>query len=293
MAAKIIDGKAIAAQIKQEVKREVDALLRQGLRPCLAAVRVGNVPASAVYVRTKRNACAQVGILSVEHTPSAETSQQGLLELIDRLNEDSGVHGILVQLPLPPHIDEASVIERISPSKDVDGFHPVNVGKLVIGLDCLRPCTPAGVQELLARSHVELAGRHVVIVGRSNIVGKPMAAMLMQKGRHADATVTVCHSRTPDLAAFTRQADVLIAAIGRPQAVKTEMVKRGAVVVDVGINRVEDASAPKGYRIVGDVDFEAVSRIASAITPVPGGVGPMTVAMLMMNTRKAAKLAAP
>ncbi len=293
MAAKIIDGKAIAAQIKQEVKREVDALLRQGLRPCLAAVRVGNVPASAVYVRTKRNACAQVGILSVEHTPSAETSQQGLLELIDRLNEDSGVHGILVQLPLPPHIDEASVIERISPSKDVDGFHPVNVGKLVIGLDCLRPCTPAGVQELLARSHVELAGRHVVIVGRSNIVGKPMAAMLMQKGRHADATVTVCHSRTPDLAAFTRQADVLIAAIGRPQAVKAEMVKRGAVVVDVGINRVEDASAPKGYRIVGDVDFEAVSRIASAITPVPGGVGPMTVAMLMMNTRKAAKLAAP
>lgn len=293
MAAKIIDGKAIAAQIKQEVKREVDALLRQGLRPCLAAVRVGNVPASAVYVRTKRNACAQVGITSVEHTPSAETSQQGLLELIDRLNEDSGVHGILVQLPLPPHIDEASVIERIAPAKDVDGFHPVNVGKLVIGLDCFRPCTPAGVQELLARSHVELAGRHVVIVGRSNIVGKPMAAMLMQKGRHADATVTVCHSRTPDLPAFTRQADVLIAAIGRPQAVKAEMVKRGAVVVDVGINRVEDASAPKGYRIVGDVDFEAVSRIASAITPVPGGVGPMTVAMLMVNTLKAAKLAAP
>ena len=251
---------------------------------------VGDVPASQVYVRTKRKACEHVGLSSVLHTPAGDIPEAQLLALIDQLNDDPTVHGILIQLPLPDHVEEAKVIERLSPSKDVDGFHPSNVGKLVIGMDTFKPCTPAGVQELLVRSGIEIAGKHAVVIGRSNIVGKPMANLLVQKHKDANATVTVCHSRTRDLATLTRQADILIAALGSPHIVTADMVKEGAVVIDVGINRVDDASAKKGYRIVGDVDFDAVSQVASAITPVPGGVGPMTVAMLMVNTLKAARM---
>ena len=290
MRAKIIDGKAIAAEIRNEVKVGVDKLKASGITPCLAAVLVGDVPASQVYVRTKRKACEHVGLSSVLHTPAGDIPEAQLLALIDQLNDDPAVHGILIQLPLPDHVDEAKVIERLSPSKDVDGFHPSNVGKLVIGMDTFKPCTPAGVQELLVRSGIEIAGKHAVVIGRSNIVGKPMANLLVQKHKDANATVTVCHSRTRDLATLTRQADILIAALGSPHIVTADMVKEGAVVIDVGINRVDDASAKKGYRIVGDVDFDAVSQVASAITPVPGGVGPMTVAMLMVNTLKAARM---
>ena len=280
MRAKIIDGEAIAAEVRNEVKVGVDKLKASGITPCLAAVLVGDVPASQVYVRTKRKACEHVGLSSVLHTPAGDIPEAQLLALIDQLNDD----------PLPDHVDEAKVIERLSPSKDVDGFHPSNVGKLVIGMDTFKPCTPAGVQELLVRSGIEIAGKHAVVIGRSNIVGKPMANLLVQKHKDANATVTVCHSRTRDLAALTRQADILIAALGSPHIVTADMVKEGAVVIDVGINRVDDASAKKGYRIVGDVDFDAVSQVASAITPVPGGVGPMTVAMLMVNTLKAARM---
>ncbi len=290
MTAKIIDGEAIAAEVRNEVKVGVDELKASGITPCLAAVLVGDVPASQVYVRTKRKACEHVGLSSVLHTPAGDIPEAQLLALIDQLNDDPAVHGILIQLPLPDHVDEAKVIERLSPSKDVDGFHPSNVGKLVIGMDTFKPCTPAGVQELLVRSGIEIAGKHAVVIGRSNIVGKPMANLLVQKHKDANATVTVCHSRTRDLATLTRQADILIAALGSPHIVTADMVKPGAVVIDVGINRVDDASAKKGYRIVGDVDFDAVSQVASAITPVPGGVGPMTVAMLMVNTLKAARM---
>jgi methylenetetrahydrofolate dehydrogenase (NADP+)/methenyltetrahydrofolate cyclohydrolase len=290
MTAKIIDGEAIAAEVRNEVKVGVDKLKASGITPCLAAVLVGDVPASQVYVRTKRKACEHVGLSSVLHTPAGDIPEAQLLALIDQLNDDPAVHGILIQLPLPDHVEEAKVIERLSPSKDVDGFHPSNVGKLVIGMDTFKPCTPAGVQELLVRSGIEIAGKHAVVIGRSNIVGKPMANLLVQKHKDANATVTVCHSRTRDLAALTRQADILIAALGSPHIVTADMVKPGAVVIDVGINRVDDASAKKGYRIVGDVDFDAVSQVASAITPVPGGVGPMTVAMLMVNTLKAARM---
>ena len=290
MTAKIIDGEAIAAEVRNEVKVGVDELKASGITPCLAAVLVGDVPASQVYVRTKRKACEHVGLSSVLHTPAGDIPEAQLLALIDQLNDDPAVHGILIQLPLPDHVDEAKVIERLSPSKDVDGFHPSNVGKLVIGMDTFKPCTPAGVQELLVRSGIEIAGKHAVVIGRSNIVGKPMANLLVQKHKDANATVTVCHSRTRDLATLTRQADILIAALGSPHIVTADMVKEGAVVIDVGINRVDDASAKKGYRIVGDVDFDAVSQVASAITPVPGGVGPMTVAMLMVNTLKAARM---
>ncbi len=289
MSARIIDGNAVSQTIRSEVAEGVRRLKQRGVTPCLAAVLVGDVAASKVYVRNKRNACAEVGMVSVLRTPPADVSQEALLNLIDELNADASVHGILVQLPLPDHIDEMAVLQRVSPEKDVDGFHPVNVGKLVIGLDAFKSCTPAGVQELLARSRIDVSGKHVVILGRSNIVGKPMANILVQKGEHADATVTICHSRTRDLPAITRQADILIAAMGRPRFVNADMVRKGVVVVDVGINRVEDPGAKKGYRLVGDVDFDSVSRVAAAITPVPGGVGPMTVAMLMVNTLKAAK----
>lgn len=290
MTAKIIDGKAIAAQIREEAKHEVDALKDKGVTPCLAAVLVGDVAASKVYVKNKRQACKKVGMTSVLHTPTADISQSDLLKLIQELNQDQAVHGILVQLPLPEHIDEAAVIEAIDPSKDVDGFHPFNVGRLVIGLDTFRSCTPAGVQEMLLRSGIEVAGQHVVIIGRSNIVGKPMANIVVQKGKGANATVTICHSRTRNLPEITRQADILISALGQPGFVKPGMVKPGAVVIDVGINRIDDPSSDKGYKLVGDVDFGPVSEVASAITPVPGGVGPMTVAMLMANTVKAAKM---
>lgn len=291
MTAKIIDGKAIAAQIREEAKNEVEALKDRGVTPCLAAVLVGDVAASKVYVKNKRQACEKVGITSVLRTLAADVSEPELLKLIDELNNDPAVHGILVQLPLPKHIDETKVIEAIDPSKDVDGFHPFNVGRLVIGLDTFRSCTPAGVQQLLLRSGIEVAGKHVVIIGRSNIVGKPMANIVVQKEKGANATVTICHSRTKNLNEICRQADILISALGKPAFVKPDMVKPGAVVIDVGINRIDDPSSNKGYKLVGDVDFEPVSKVASAITPVPGGVGPMTVAMLMVNTVKAARMA--
>ena len=284
----IIDGKAIAADIRAEASEQASALKDKGIEPCLAAVLVGDNPASKAYIGTKRRACEEVGVKSVLHTPTADISEDDLLALIDDLNGDHSVHGILVQLPLPGHIDEDRVIERISPNKDVDGFHPANVGKLVIGLDTLKPCTPAGIPELIVRSGLEVSGKHVVIVGRSNIVGKPAMNILVQKAANANATVTVCHSGTPDLPAITKLGDILVAAIGRPEYVTADMVKPGATVIDVGINRVEDDTKPRGYRLVGDVDFEGVKDVAGAITPVPGGVGPMTVAMLMVNTVKAA-----
>jgi methylenetetrahydrofolate dehydrogenase (NADP+)/methenyltetrahydrofolate cyclohydrolase len=289
MSAKIIDGKAIAKEIRNEVKAEVAVLRKQGLAPCLAAVLVGEDPASKAYVANKRKACEEVGIQSVLHTPLAGMAEAGLIELIQELNDDSSVHGILVQLPLPRHIDELKVIETMSPRKDVDGFHPINLGRLVIGLETFKSCTPAGIIELILRSDHVIEGKHVVIIGRSNIVGKPLMNILVQKAKSANATVTVCHSRTQELPSLAKQADILIAAMGKPLFVTADMVKPGAVVIDVGINRVEDESAAKGYRLVGDVDFQSVKSVASAITPVPGGVGPMTVAMLMVNTVKAAR----
>jgi methylenetetrahydrofolate dehydrogenase (NADP+) / methenyltetrahydrofolate cyclohydrolase len=291
MSAKIIDGNRIAAEIKDEVKQQVAKLKESGVTPCLAAVLVGDHPASKAYLGTKRKTCEQLGIKSVMKTPPPDIPEDALLALVDKLNADPFVHGILMQLPLPEHIDEQKVIERMHPAKDVDGFHPVNVGKLMIGLDTYKPCTPAGVPALIVRSGLEIEGKHVAIIGRSNIVGKPMMNILVQKAKNANATVTICHSGTKDLPVITRQADIVIAAIGRPKFVKPDMVKAGAVVVDVGINRIDDERASKGYRLVGDVDFEAVKEKASAITPVPGGVGPMTVAMLMANTVKAAKAA--
>jgi methylenetetrahydrofolate dehydrogenase (NADP+)/methenyltetrahydrofolate cyclohydrolase len=285
MAATLIDGTAISNAIKREVKAEFDRLApRVGRPPGLAVVLVGDDPASATYVRGKRKTCAELGVVSIAHDLDASTSRERLLALVRSLNEDWAVDGILVQSPLPPHLDESEVINLIAPDKDVDGFHPVNVGKLLIGEECFVSCTPAGVRELLVRSGVETRGAHVVIIGRSTIVGKPLAALLMQKADGADATVTVCHSRTRDLAAIARTADIVVAAIGRAGFVTADMVRPGAVVIDVGINRVEDPSAKRGYRLVGDVDFDAVSQVASKITPVPGGVGPMTIAMLMRNT---------
>jgi len=289
--ARIIDGKATADAILNEVRERVLELNASGTEPTLAAVLVGDDPASMAYVKNKRRACDSVGIRSVLHRLPGDMSQSALLELITELNSDRSVHGILVQLPLPEQIDSHRVIEEINPVKDVDGFHPVNIGRLVIGLDSFRSCTPAGIIELLLRADVRIEGQHVVVLGRSNIVGKPMMNLLVQKGRGANATVTVCHSGTRDLATFSRQADILIAAVGRPGFVTADMVKPGAVVIDVGINRVDDASARRGYRLVGDVDFDAVKGVAAAISPVPGGVGPMTVAMLMWNTAEAAQQA--
>lgn len=287
--ATIIDGKAIAAQIRAELQSEVEELRARGIVPGLAVVLVGEDPASQVYVRNKQKACHEIGVASFEHLLPATTSESHLLELVGMLNEDPKVHGILVQLPLPTQIDEKKVLNAISPAKDVDGFHPVNVGKLLVGEDAFVSCTPQGCQELLVRSGHDPAGKHVVIVGRSNIVGKPLAAILVQKAQGADATVTICHSRTRDIASFTRQADILVAAMGRPGFITADMVKEGVVVIDVGTSRVEDPTKKSGYRIAGDVDFEGVSAKASAITPVPGGVGPMTITMLLKNTIKSAR----
>ena len=284
-----IDGKRIAQEIKDEV-RELTAALRakHDIAPGLAFMLVGEDPASRTYVASKEKACEYCGFHSTTLRLPAETPETAILEQIDRWNIDPDIHGILVQLPLPGHVDEDRVIEAISPRKDVDGFHPINVGKLVIGQECFLPCTPAGIQQLLIRSGIETAGKHVVVVGRSNIVGKPIANILLQKAAGANAIVTVTHSAAPDIAAYTRLADVLIVATGRVNTVTADMVKDGVAVIDVGINRVEDATRERGYRIVGDVDFEGVSRRASRITPVPGGVGPMTIAMLMKNTYESA-----
>jgi methylenetetrahydrofolate dehydrogenase (NADP+) / methenyltetrahydrofolate cyclohydrolase len=287
MSAKILDGAALARTIRAEVGAAV-AKAAGSTPPGLAAVLVGDDPASAVYVRSKGKACEEAGMHSETIRLPKETSEAELLAVVDRLNADPGIHGILVQLPLPKQIDSEKVLRRVDPAKDVDGFHPVNVGKLVTGdRTAFRPATPYGVQQMLIRSGIETKGAHAVIVGRSNIVGKPMANLLIQQGPGGDATVTVCHSRTRDLPAVTRSADILIAAIGKPEFVTADMVRPGAVVIDVGINRVDDPSQPKGYRLVGDVAFGPVSEVASWITPVPGGVGPMTIAMLLQNTLQA------
>lgn len=286
MTAKTIDGKGLAAKLRSELGVEVSEFqASSGVQPHLAAVLVGEDPASAVYVRNKQRACEKTGIHSTLHRLSKETTQAELLELITSLNHDASVHGILVQLPLPDHIDETTVLDAVAPLKDVDCFHPENVGLMVQGRPRYLPCTPAGCQRLIAEAGVETSGAHAVIVGRSEIVGKPMAMMLVQKGEVANATITVAHSRTKDLTEITRQADILIAAIGRPEMITAEMIKPGACVIDVGINRVGD-------KLVGDVAYDAALEVAGAITPVPGGVGPMTIAMLLENTLTAARLQA-
>lgn len=289
MAALLIDGKAIAAEIKAEAKLMGEELLRRkGIRPGLAFILVGENPASVSYVRSKGKSCDELGFTSVtERLPESATERE-VLALIARFNSDSLIHGILVQLPLPPHINEHRIITAIDYRKDVDGLHPVNVGRLVIGLDCLKPCTPAGVQELLVRSGNDPSGKHVVVVGRSNIVGKPVMNLLLQKQKGANAVVTVAHTGAGDIAPYIRQADIVVAAIGRPEAIHGSMLKPGCVVIDVGINRVADPASPKGTRLVGDVHFASAAEVASAITPVPGGVGPMTIAQLMKNTVRAA-----
>jgi methylenetetrahydrofolate dehydrogenase (NADP+)/methenyltetrahydrofolate cyclohydrolase len=285
---KIIDGKAIAAAVRADVRREVDDWMSNGKRaPYLAVVLIGNNPASASYVRGKTIAAADAGILSDTITHSDAISEERLLQIVQELNEGDSVDGILVQLPLPGHIDQSKVIHAIDPDKDVDGFHPQNVGRLSLGEPGFVSATPAGIMEMLRRSGIETRGKHAVVIGRSNIVGRPVAGLLLQKG--VDATVTTCHSRTSDLPGITRQADILIAAIGRAEFVTADMVKEGVVVIDVGINRVDDASRERGYRLVGDVAFDSVSKKSSAITPVPGGVGPMTIAMLLKNTLAAAR----
>jgi len=291
MAADIIDGKQVAAEMRAELKAEVAALRERGIVPGLGVVLVGDDAASKSYVTAKERACAEVGIYSDDNRLGADISQQELMALVARLNADPRINGILVQLPLPAHLDESEVLLAIDPAKDVDGFHPMNVGRMVVGEDAFLPCTPHGCIQLLLRSGVPIEGADVVIVGRSNIVGKPLANMLIQKAPTGNATVTVCHTRTRDLARHTRRADILIAAAGRPNTVTAEMVKPGAVVIDVGVNRVEDATRKRGYRLVGDVDFDAVREKASLITPVPGGVGPMTITMLLYNTVESAKRA--
>lgn len=281
----IIDGKKVAAEIRHELKEKVEWLRSLNVRvPGLVTILVGDNPASQSYVTSKGKACNEIGMLSKIEKLSADTSEEELLKLIDSYNSNNDYDGILVQLPLPKHINEDKVIERIAPSKDVDGFHPISVGNLVIGKDTFFPCTPYGVVELLKRYKIETSGKHVVVVGRSNIVGKPVANLLLQKKEGANAVVTICHSAAKDLSRFTKEADILIAAIGKPYFIKADMVKEGVAVIDVGINRVEDSTLPKGYKLVGDVDYENVSKKASFITPVPGGVGPMTIAMLLQNT---------
>jgi methylenetetrahydrofolate dehydrogenase (NADP+)/methenyltetrahydrofolate cyclohydrolase len=286
--AEIIDGKKISGEIKKQLKLRVGELkIKSGSVPGLAVVLVGDDPASAVYVRMKGKGCEETGIRSFQHILPGRTSEPELLSLIDQLNNDDKVNGILVQLPLPGHIRENSVINAINPDKDVDGFHPVNTGKMVAGEDCFYPCTPLGIQEMICRHVRELKGKHLVVVGRSNIVGKPVANMMLQKNDRANCVVTVCHTAAPDISVYTKQADILVVASGRPCTVTGDMVKEGVVVIDVGVNRVPDPSGSTKSKLTGDVDFESVSKKAAAITPVPGGVGPMTIAMLLSNTVKA------
>ena len=290
MAARIIDGKAIAEQINAETRVETERLKARGITPGLAVILVGDDPASRVYVANKEKMAADLGFHSVLKRLPADTHEGALLALIDDLNFDPKIHGILVQSPLPKHLREDEIRDDIDPTKDVDGFHPLNLCKLAAGQQALVACTPAGIIEMLVRSGAMPSGKHAVIVGRSIRVGRPLQLLLSQKGRTGDATVTVCHSRTPDIGAHTRQADILIAAIGQPRFIKADMVKPGAVVIDVGINAVPDATKKSGTRLVGDVDFDAVKEVASAISPVPGGVGPMTIAMLMHNTIAACRM---
>lgn len=286
---KLIDGKAIAAEIKKEIKTEVAAMLDKGLNaPHLAAVIVGNDGASQTYVSSKEKACHSVGMISSVYRLPEKVSEAELLKTIDFLNNDDDIDGYIIQLPLPKHIDERNVISHIDPKKDVDGFTPYNIGLMQLGEDCFLPATPYGIVELLKRSDIETQGKHVVVLGRSNIVGTPISVMLSRKAKGADATVTICHSRTENISYFTKQADIIIVAIGKPEFLKADMVKEGAVIVDVGIHRIADDSEA-GYHIVGDVAFDEVAKIASKITPVPGGVGPMTIVSLLSNTLKAAK----
>jgi len=289
MSAQIIDGKGIAEEIKRELKGEVDNLSKQGITPGLAVILVGNDPASQVYVRNKSTACEKLGIYSETRRFPQETTTQKLISLIGELNQRRDIHGILVQLPLPPQIDKKLIFTSLSPMKDVDGLSPVSLGMILWGNPTFTPCTPAGILELLQRSGIDPQGKRAVVVGRSRLVGLPLANLLALKRKGGNATVTLCHSLTPGLASITKGADILIAALGRPQFIRGEMIKKGAVVIDVGINRVEDPTTKKGYRLVGDVEFESACKVASAITPVPGGVGPMTVAMLLRNTVQAAR----
>ena len=285
----ILSGKEVSLAVKSDLKDRIAKLKEKGVAPGLTAVLVGEDPASQVYVRSKERQSGKLGFNSQVLRLDENTSQTELLQVVKDLNEDDNVHGILVQLPLPKHIDSQLIIEAIEPNKDVDGFHPVSVGKLVLDLDGFVSCTPAGILEIMKYYKIETSGKHVVVVGRSNIVGKPMANLMIQKKALGNATVTLVHTRTPDMGVHTRQADILIAAAGVPEFITEDMVKAGAVVIDVGINRVDDASTEKGYRLVGDVDFAGVSEKCTAITPVPGGVGPMTIAMLLSNTVKSAE----
>ncbi len=288
--AKILSGTELAEKMRQEMKNEIAELKdKYNLIPGLAVVLVGDNPASISYVKGKEKACAEVGIMSREYKFDANYQEVELLKLIETLNKDESIHGILVQLPLPDHINEEKVLYAIDPDKDVDGFHPVNVGKLMIGADCFLPCTPHGIQQLIIRNGIEISGRHVVIVGRSNIVGKPLAMIFVQKKSGANATVTMCHTGTKNMGEYTRQADILVVAAGRPHTINADMVREGAVVIDVGVNRIEDPTKKSGFRLIGDVEFEEVSQKASAISPVPGGVGPMTITMLLYNTIISAK----
>jgi methylenetetrahydrofolate dehydrogenase (NADP+)/methenyltetrahydrofolate cyclohydrolase len=289
MTAKIISGNQVAAEIREELKGRVANLKKKGVTPALAVVLVGEDPASVSYVTAKAKGSEEIGMHEETIRLPATASEDEVLKTVDKLNKDHKFHGILVQLPLPKHINTDKVINYISAEKDVDGFHPVNVGKLLRGEPCPLPCTPHGVQELLTRSGNDPSGKHVVICGRSNIVGKPLAGILIQKAKGANATVTICHTGTKDMAYFTKQADIVVAAMGRPNAITADMIRDGAVVIDVGVNRVEDKTKEKGFRLAGDVDFEKVKEKASAITPVPGGVGPMTVTMLLQNTVEAAE----
>jgi methylenetetrahydrofolate dehydrogenase (NADP+)/methenyltetrahydrofolate cyclohydrolase len=286
----ILDGKALAKTIKEELKQEVDAIrVAGGKIPHLAAVLVGEDPASQVYVRNKVRSCEQCGFGSSLHRLSAETTEEALLDLVEQLNQDAQIDGFIVQLPLPGHINEEKVTLAIDPQKDVDGFHPVNIGRMTLGLPCYLPATPNGIMEILRRYEIPTSGKEVVVLGRSNIVGTPMSVLLSRKAEPGNATVTICHSRTKNLEEHTKRADILIAAIGRPEMVTADMVKEGAVIIDVGINRVEDETRERGYRLAGDVDYAGLLEKASAMTPVPGGVGPMTVVSLLMNTLKASK----
>ncbi|MBU4199064.1 MAG: bifunctional methylenetetrahydrofolate dehydrogenase/methenyltetrahydrofolate cyclohydrolase FolD [Verrucomicrobia bacterium] len=288
MTAKIIDGKQVAAEIRAELKTQVQQLRDRGIIPGLGVILVGDDPASKSYVTAKEKACEEIGLFSDDNRLPAATSQAELMARVRGMNADPKIHGILVQLPLPKHLNETEVLLAIDPDKDVDGFHPMNIGRMVLGQKAFLPCTPHGVVQLLVRSGVKLKGAHVVIVGRSNIVGKPLASMLMQKNETANATVTLCHTGTKDIGYFTRQADVIVAATGRPNTITADMVMEGAVVIDVGVNRINDPSKKNGFRLVGDVDYKAVKEKAGLITPVPGGVGPMTITMLLFNTVESA-----
>lgn len=285
---KIIDGKLLAANLRTEIAAGTDELKKtKGVTPGLAVILVGDNPASVSYVTAKEKACREAGMLSREIRLPAETTEAELLELIRTLNADAAIDGILVQLPLPQHIREKSVIDAIAPDKDVDGFTPVNVGRMMIGEDCFLPCTPHGIIRLIEFAGIDISGKYAVVIGRSNIVGRPVAALLARK--QTNATVTLCHTGTPDIAKFTREADIVVVAAGRPNVLTGEMLKPGAVVIDVGVNRIADATRPKGFRLVGDADFESCAKVAGAITPVPGGVGPMTITMLLWNTLESAK----